>query len=47
MEIIYHAATTDEQGWVASDAGPSGPQHAASHGSPAEGLPEGRGWSVL
>jgi len=25
MEIIYHAATTDDEGWAASDAGRGGP----------------------
>jgi hypothetical protein len=47
MEIIDHAATADDEGRVASDAGRSGPQHAANRGSWAERLPKGRGRSVL
>jgi hypothetical protein len=47
MEIIDHAATTDDKGRVAPDAGRGGPQHADNCGSQAERLPEGQGRSAL
>ena len=47
MEIVDHAATAEDKGRVAPDAGRGGPQHAANRGRQAEALPEGQGRSAL